>query len=735
MSYTPNNIYVYMAAFSGALAGMGVQGRQPRDTVAADYSGQMLLAGAWAQALDTVWGPSADALNIEEAESLSIAFWSERQPLPLTPYTTASTWLSEAGAISAMMAQSKIYFASQGSAPAPVPNTEKVFDIRLFGANPSGTPAANSAAIQRAVAAKDANGGGVVYFPPFTFLHAGFDTGVAPAIFRGDGWGSSTFVPYGSGTLYTNTTGGSNLVYVGAGAAITVGKGNHFFSAYSVFEDIALTNAYSAGSIGFDLSAAQAGFVPLAIYFSHVLIAGFDTGLKTGGAESCVVNYLDVRACNTAGIYAQDDVSAGGGPTNWYFTWTSVQQCNNGIVFGNAQGFEFEGGIIQSNVNGTLFHTANFGPPWTTGLPVVAGQIIVPTVGNGFYFVAGGPGVTGAIQPVWPSVGGGTVNDNGIIWTAFAQNGPTGITLEKFWIEANSGYDAKYDGTYNALSIQAIAWRDCVCNSIVNAIQFANGGAPTNTAILFYQNYKCNAANVTVPSWVTRGSFRDCLFGTLTDNGNNTVESTDGFSRGSQTAAFPAGIFAAAHASGAIQVGQGVTPLLTYRNHAGSPDTSTITALSRDGIDELFVGDATTPNIVIETATLGPALLIGPGYSGVLANAPFCIGDGVSGDIANERQAFFTAVATIVLSAGSQTPPATTLRYILIPITGNATTANTIVLPNAPGWWEFDLSGATGVGSVVFTSGSASTPVLTIAALSKTLWRVVTRGGNTIALG
>lgn len=121
MTYAVQNVYIFQAAYSGALAGMSVQGRQPVDTSSADYAGRTSLAGAWAQALDTVWGPTADSLNVDDAEALSLAFWSERQPLVLIPFTNPVFWLGEASAIAAIMTASEIYFASQGITPAPLP--------------------------------------------------------------------------------------------------------------------------------------------------------------------------------------------------------------------------------------------------------------------------------------------------------------------------------------------------------------------------------------------------------------------------------------------------------------------------------------------------------------------------------------------------------------------------------------------------------------------------------------
>jgi len=123
MTYAVQNVYIFQAAYAGALAGMSVQGRQPVDSNSADYLGRSQLAGAWAQALDTVWGASANELDVDNAETLSSAFWSERQPLPFIPYLNPSFWLGEANTIAAMMAESEVYFASIGVTPAPIPGS------------------------------------------------------------------------------------------------------------------------------------------------------------------------------------------------------------------------------------------------------------------------------------------------------------------------------------------------------------------------------------------------------------------------------------------------------------------------------------------------------------------------------------------------------------------------------------------------------------------------------------
>jgi len=58
MSYTPNNTNLYIAAYSGAIAGMGVSGRIPTNTNTSIYNSLAITAGTWAESFDTEWGVS-----------------------------------------------------------------------------------------------------------------------------------------------------------------------------------------------------------------------------------------------------------------------------------------------------------------------------------------------------------------------------------------------------------------------------------------------------------------------------------------------------------------------------------------------------------------------------------------------------------------------------------------------------------------------------------------------------
>lgn len=119
MSYTPNNINVYIAAYSGAVAGMGASNRFPRDSVAGDYVNLTKTAGAYAQQFDTLWGANnATTLDVDNITQLTAAAWESRAPQSTNPADFALL----CGALIAMVTQSETYFAGQGIPPyVPAP--------------------------------------------------------------------------------------------------------------------------------------------------------------------------------------------------------------------------------------------------------------------------------------------------------------------------------------------------------------------------------------------------------------------------------------------------------------------------------------------------------------------------------------------------------------------------------------------------------------------------------------
>jgi hypothetical protein len=120
VSYTPLNLDVYTAAFSGAHAGISASGRQPAEILPSDYVGSADVAGAFAQAIDQAWaGASSNALDIEVIEEASEGVWSGRNISNKAPFTLPSTWTTLAEAIVAMVEAGETYFASQGIVPPP----------------------------------------------------------------------------------------------------------------------------------------------------------------------------------------------------------------------------------------------------------------------------------------------------------------------------------------------------------------------------------------------------------------------------------------------------------------------------------------------------------------------------------------------------------------------------------------------------------------------------------------
>lgn len=94
MSYTPNNVAVYLAAFQGTISGMGAAGRALSDPTQADYAIFANVADAFAQELDTVWGANAfTAFEVNAIEECSEGVWEGGWATSVTPsdYTKLAT--------------------------------------------------------------------------------------------------------------------------------------------------------------------------------------------------------------------------------------------------------------------------------------------------------------------------------------------------------------------------------------------------------------------------------------------------------------------------------------------------------------------------------------------------------------------------------------------------------------------------------------------------------------------
>lgn len=118
MPYTPNNVDIYTAAYSGAIAGMGVSGRNPTNPDNASYQQLTELAGAFAEIVDTIWASaSGNNLDIGVIQEACESVWQDRSPIQFLTTSTIDYITELANAVIAIVNESETYFAGQGITP------------------------------------------------------------------------------------------------------------------------------------------------------------------------------------------------------------------------------------------------------------------------------------------------------------------------------------------------------------------------------------------------------------------------------------------------------------------------------------------------------------------------------------------------------------------------------------------------------------------------------------------
>jgi hypothetical protein len=119
--YIVQNPNVFTAAFSGALAGMGVSGRVNSDPNPSRYSGLIAVANAFAEQMDTLWGAtSVGALEVETIEEASESVWQNRAPIASVVTLNPLTWQAECQAIIAIVQEALVWYLSQGYPNPPI---------------------------------------------------------------------------------------------------------------------------------------------------------------------------------------------------------------------------------------------------------------------------------------------------------------------------------------------------------------------------------------------------------------------------------------------------------------------------------------------------------------------------------------------------------------------------------------------------------------------------------------
>jgi len=118
MAYVPNNIQVYMAAYAGALGGMGASDRILISSNPSKYSGIASVAGAYAQQFDTTWGnANATQLDVFMIEALSEDVWLGRAVVTTFQTTRPIFYANYVNAIIAAIQAGDTYVTEQGITP------------------------------------------------------------------------------------------------------------------------------------------------------------------------------------------------------------------------------------------------------------------------------------------------------------------------------------------------------------------------------------------------------------------------------------------------------------------------------------------------------------------------------------------------------------------------------------------------------------------------------------------
>lgn len=118
MAYTPINNQAYIAAFAGAIAGMAVSG-WITNAALLNYAPSCEVAGAFAQAFDTVWANGAPLNDLENATITAVASQEFNGRGPTADLINPSNWTPAAAGCVALVLQSDVFINGQGISTNP----------------------------------------------------------------------------------------------------------------------------------------------------------------------------------------------------------------------------------------------------------------------------------------------------------------------------------------------------------------------------------------------------------------------------------------------------------------------------------------------------------------------------------------------------------------------------------------------------------------------------------------
>jgi hypothetical protein len=103
--YTPNNLYIYLGALEGAIAGMAASEKVITNSDPLTYSSQAAMASAFAQAVDSQLPPQSNPLPATAnvlVSQLAYGVWQDRTPTPTAANLLPATYLPIAQALIAL---------------------------------------------------------------------------------------------------------------------------------------------------------------------------------------------------------------------------------------------------------------------------------------------------------------------------------------------------------------------------------------------------------------------------------------------------------------------------------------------------------------------------------------------------------------------------------------------------------------------------------------------------------
>lgn len=135
-------------------------------------------------------------------------------------------------------------------------------------------------------------------------------------------------------------------------------------------------------------------------------------------------------------------------------------------------------------------------PPtkWSAAKTIANGDIIAPTDRDGFLYLAGGGGTTGATPPAFPANIGETVTDNGITWTCFSRDSI-----------------GAYDDAFAKLKSELISLMPAAHGEWVASTEYTLHDKPTTIVPPtrnkhYYKLVKPGTTGASQPTWPTNGS-------------------------------------------------------------------------------------------------------------------------------------------------------------------------------------------------------------------------------------